>query len=72
MHPREGWRSDGTPPRPGLSRRSFLKGSAASGLLLGSAGSVLAACGSGSGGSTNLRQANTGRAENPTQLTELD
>jgi spermidine/putrescine transport system substrate-binding protein len=54
MHPREGWRSDGTPPRPGLSRRSFLKGSAASGLLLGSAGSVLAACGSGSGGSTNL------------------
>jgi spermidine/putrescine transport system substrate-binding protein len=54
MHPREGWRADGTPPPPGLSRRSFLKGSAASGLLLGSAGSLLAACGSSSGGTTNL------------------
>jgi spermidine/putrescine transport system substrate-binding protein len=53
MHPREGWHADGTPPRPGLSRRSFLKQSAASGLLLGSAGSLLAACGSSSGGSTS-------------------
>jgi spermidine/putrescine transport system substrate-binding protein len=54
MHPREGWHADGTPPRPGLSRRSFLKQGAASGLLLGSAGSLLAACGSSSGGSTSL------------------
>jgi spermidine/putrescine transport system substrate-binding protein len=57
MHPREGWHADGTPPRPGLSRRGFLKQAAASGLVLGSAGSVLAACGgsgSGSAGSTPL------------------
>jgi spermidine/putrescine transport system substrate-binding protein len=56
MHPREGWRADGTPPRPGLSRRGFLKQAAASGLVLGGAGSLLGACGgsSGSSGSTPL------------------
>ena len=54
MHPREGWKADGTPPRPGLSRRSFLKQGAASGLLLSGAGSLLAACGSSSGGSSSL------------------
>jgi len=57
MHPREGWQADGTPPHPGLSRRGFLKQAAASGLVLGGAGSMLAACGgsgSGSAGSTPL------------------
>jgi spermidine/putrescine transport system substrate-binding protein len=57
MHPREGWQADGTPPRPGLSRRGFLKQAAASGLVLGGAGSMLAACGgsgSSSAGSTPL------------------
>src|SRR5258708_7013963 len=51
MHPREGWQADGTPPRPGLSRRGFLKQSGAAGLTLGAAGgmgSLLAACGSSS------------------------
>jgi spermidine/putrescine transport system substrate-binding protein len=55
MHPREGWQSDGTPPRPGLSRRSFLRQSAGAGVLLGGAGgigSLLAACGSGSSGNS--------------------
>src|SRR5215467_217638 len=54
MHPREGWHADGTPPRPGLSRRGFLKQSGAAGLMLGAAGgagSLLAACGSGSANS---------------------
>jgi spermidine/putrescine transport system substrate-binding protein len=54
MHPREGWQADGTPLRLGLSRRGFLKQSAATGLILGTAGgtgSLLAACGSGSANS---------------------
>ena len=53
MHPREGWRSDGTPPRLFSSRRSFLRSGVTAGALLGGAGtlgSLLAACG-GSGGS---------------------
>jgi spermidine/putrescine transport system substrate-binding protein len=62
MHPREGWRSDGTPPRLWSSRRSFLRSGATAGALLGGAGtlsSLLAACGGGgtssaSGGSTPL------------------
>jgi spermidine/putrescine transport system substrate-binding protein len=50
MHPREGWPKDGT--RPGLSRRSFLRGSAGAGLLAGGLGPLLAACGaSGTTGS---------------------
>src|SRR5215510_5097379 len=46
MHPREGWTEDG-PPRPGLSRRSFLQTSAGAGLLAGGLGPLLAACSSG-------------------------
>src|SRR5215468_1937587 len=45
MHPREGWSEDG-PPRPGLSRRSFLRQSAGAGLLAGGLGPLLAACSS--------------------------
>jgi spermidine/putrescine transport system substrate-binding protein len=45
MHPREGWSEDG-PPRPGLSRRSFLRSSAGAGLLAGGLGPLLAACSS--------------------------
>jgi spermidine/putrescine transport system substrate-binding protein len=57
MHPREGWSEDG-PPRPGLSRRSFLRQGASAGLLAGGLGPLLAACSSGAttasapGGST--------------------
>ena len=47
MHPREGWTEDRRPY--GLSRRGFLKQSAVTGLLAGGAGSLLAACSSGSG-----------------------
>jgi spermidine/putrescine transport system substrate-binding protein len=49
MHPREGWKADGTRPRGVLSRRNFLQQSAGAGMLLGGAGgigSLLAACGS--------------------------
>jgi hypothetical protein len=46
MHPREGWSEDG-PPRPGFSRRSFLRQSAGAGLLAGGLGPLLAACSSG-------------------------
>ena len=50
MHPREGWQADGTPPIPGVSRRSFLRqGAGATGLAaLGAGGisSLLAACSS--------------------------
>ena len=46
MHPREGWSADGTPPRQGLSRRSFLTQAAGAGLLAGGLGPLLAACGS--------------------------
>jgi spermidine/putrescine transport system substrate-binding protein len=45
MHPREGWSEDN--PRPGLSRRGFLRGSASAGLLAGGLGPLLAACSSG-------------------------
>ncbi len=48
MHPREGWQADGTPPPGGLSRRGFLKQSAGAGLMLGSVGALLEACGSSS------------------------
>jgi spermidine/putrescine transport system substrate-binding protein len=54
MHPREGWRADGTRSRQALSRRSFLRQSAGAGMMLGAAGglgSLLEACGtSGSSG----------------------
>src|SRR5215467_2418503 len=52
MHPREGWKADGTPPPLGVSRRGFLRqGAAAGGVLLGAggAGSLLAACNSSAG-----------------------
>ena len=54
MHPREGWKAGRRPaifgrPGPGPSRRDFLRGGAASAVLLGGAGSLLAACGSSSG-----------------------
>jgi spermidine/putrescine transport system substrate-binding protein len=51
MHPREGWSEDG-PPRPGLSRRSFLRGSAGAGLIAGGLGPLLAACSGGTAGTT--------------------
>ncbi len=51
MHPREGWSEDG-PPRPGLSRRSFLRGSAGAGLVAGGLGPLLAACSGGTAGTT--------------------
>src|SRR5271155_3836060 len=57
MHPREGWQAAGTPPRRGLSRRSFLQRSGSAGMMLGAAGgigSLLEACGSGSGSSGGL------------------
>ena len=58
MHPREGWQADGTPPQGGLSRRGFLQQSAGAGLMMGSLGALLEACGSSSGptpaGSTPL------------------
>ena len=45
MHPREGWTED----RRGLiTRRGFLKQSAGAAVLLGSAGSLLDACGNAS------------------------
>jgi spermidine/putrescine transport system substrate-binding protein len=46
MHPREGWQADGTPPPGGLSRRGFLRQSAGAGLMMGSLGALLEACGS--------------------------
>jgi spermidine/putrescine transport system substrate-binding protein len=55
MHPREGWSEDG--PRPGLSRRSFLRNTAGAGLLAGGLGPLLAACGKGAtttGGATTI------------------
>jgi spermidine/putrescine transport system substrate-binding protein len=47
MHPREGWTEEGGPRR--LTRRSFLTRTAGAGLMLGGVGSLLEACGSGSG-----------------------
>jgi spermidine/putrescine transport system substrate-binding protein len=63
MHPREGWSTDGTPPRLWSSRRSFLRSGATAGALLGGAGtlgSLLAACGSksGSGSSSSAGSGN--------------
>ncbi|HVB41830.1 MAG TPA: spermidine/putrescine ABC transporter substrate-binding protein [Streptosporangiaceae bacterium] len=48
MHPREGWRADGSPPPAGPSRRGFLRQGAGAGALLGAGGlsSLIAACGS--------------------------
>jgi spermidine/putrescine transport system substrate-binding protein len=46
MHPREGWPADGTPPRRGLTRRSFLAAAAGAGAVAGGLGPLLAACGS--------------------------
>jgi spermidine/putrescine transport system substrate-binding protein len=58
MHPREGWSEDG-PRRPGLSRRSFIRGSAGAGLIAGGLGPLLAACSSGTAGSTGTSGATT-------------
>jgi spermidine/putrescine transport system substrate-binding protein len=50
MHPREGWTED---RRELVTRRGFLRQSAGAGLLLGGAGSLLAACsGSGTAGTS--------------------
>jgi len=54
MHPREGWQADGTRRPPGLSRRSFLRSTAAAGLLAGGAGSLLSGCGSFLTGGTSV------------------
>ena len=51
MHPREGWTED---RRELVTRRGFLKQSAGAGLLLGGAGSLLAACSSAAGTSGAL------------------
>jgi len=51
MHPREGWTED---RRELVTRRGFLKQGAAAGLLLGGAGSLLAACSSAAGTSGAL------------------
>ena len=51
MHPREGWTEDRR--QDGLSRRSFLRQGAAAGLLAGGASSLLAACSSGTSGTTS-------------------
>jgi len=55
MHPREGWTED----RRGLvTRRGFLKQTAGAGLLLGSAGSLLEACGGASSGTSGVLTSN--------------
>jgi spermidine/putrescine transport system substrate-binding protein len=54
MHPREGWQADGTRRRPGLSRRDFLRSTAAAGLLAGGAGALLSGCGSFLTGGTSV------------------
>jgi spermidine/putrescine transport system substrate-binding protein len=54
MHPREGWQADGTRRRGGVSRRSFLRSTAAAGLLAGAAGSLLSGCDSFLTGGTNV------------------
>jgi spermidine/putrescine transport system substrate-binding protein len=66
MHPREGWSEDG-PRRPGLSRRSFLRGSAGAGLLAGGLGSLLAACSSSgtTGGAAGTTAIPLPRPNNP-------
>jgi spermidine/putrescine transport system substrate-binding protein len=67
MHPREGWSEDG-PPRPGLSRRSFLRQGASAGLLAGGLGSLLAACSSGAttgGGTAGTTAIPLPRPDNP-------
>jgi spermidine/putrescine transport system substrate-binding protein len=54
MHPREGWQADGTRRRGGVSRRSFLRSTAAASLLAGAAGSLLSGCDSFLTGGTNV------------------
>jgi spermidine/putrescine transport system substrate-binding protein len=44
MHPREGWPADGSRPPGWPTRRSFLRGGAAAGLLAAGGGTLLAAC----------------------------
>ena len=51
MHPREGWPADGSRPpgwpiRPNLTRRNFLRGGAAAGLLAAGAAPLLSGCAS--------------------------
>ncbi len=64
MHPREGWSSEGG-SRPGLTRRSFLRGSAGAGLLAGGLGPLLAACGAGSGATSGASAIPLPRPGNP-------
>ncbi len=58
MHPREGWTEDRRAEGL-LSRRGFITRTAAAGLLAGGAGSLLAACGSGSPATTGTTTGNT-------------
>ena len=55
MHPREGWTED---RRGFVTRRGFLKQTAGAGLLLGSAGSLLEACGGTSSGNSGVLTSN--------------
>jgi spermidine/putrescine transport system substrate-binding protein len=64
MHPREGWSEDG-PRRPGLSRRSFLRGSAGAGLVAGGLGPLLAACSGGTAGTTGATTIPLPRPDHP-------
>jgi spermidine/putrescine transport system substrate-binding protein len=54
MHPREGWVAGANPPRRMPTRRSFLRGGAAAGLLAGGAGPLLSACASDLSGNVNV------------------
>ena len=59
MHPREGWPADGSRP-PGfpfhrkLTRRNFLRGVAAAGLLAAGAGPLLSGCASDLSGNVKV------------------
>jgi spermidine/putrescine transport system substrate-binding protein len=44
VHPREGWQTDGTRSRPGLTRRSLLTRGAGAGLAMAGLGPLLQAC----------------------------
>jgi spermidine/putrescine transport system substrate-binding protein len=54
MHPREGWPADGSRPPGWPTRRSFLRGGVAAGLLAGAGGTLLSACASDLSGNANV------------------
>ncbi len=54
MHPREGWQADGSPPRGWPTRRSFLRGGAAAGLVAAGAGPLLTGCASDLSGNVTV------------------